>query len=93
MTRNVETLTDLRTLEIRFDINGVMYACSHRNTWTLNEMDSDRLVSCNIFTRGNVRIKVAVYDAAIPEETIVYLCDQLLADNSPVWKTVDLNEY
>lgn len=92
--RNDETSSGsviLRTIEIRFTAEGKLYACSHFG-WTLNEVDN--IVQAVIFTRGNTRIKVAVYDHVIDHlDTFgVWLCRALLGDDGYTWKHVDLTQ-
>lgn len=81
----------LKTLEVRYTKEGKLYACSH-DGWSLNEMDN--LVQCQIFTRDNTRIKLAVYDH--PLENIdtfgTWLCRALMGDEGYTWKHVDLRD-
>lgn len=95
-TKTGEISTDelqvLKTLEIRYDANGQLYCCSHEG-WTLNECD-EKLVQCRIFSRGNIRIKVAVYEHPLEffETFAAFMCVSLIEQRQETWRHIDLRE-
>jgi len=86
--------TTLKSIEVRFDANGHIYATAHSG-WTITDYPQ-QCTQCLTFSRGNYRIKVAVYGGQIEHlDTFgAYLAAALVDENfNPVvWRTVELNE-
>lgn len=92
----MKTSTDdniYRVLEIRYDANGQIYACTH-DGWTVTNYPEEP-VQIRIFSRDKHRIKVVVYQTPLEHiETFgTYLCRALLNDDGYTWRHIDLRSY
>jgi len=80
----------LTTIMAEFAPDGTYSACSHQG-WTLPTRDDLR--QCRIFSRGNHRIKLAVYGREVGNlnEWGAWLCHALIDKDERVWRHIDLN--
>lgn len=84
----------LMSIEVRYDKNGHLYANSHHGWFIPNHPQQP--VQCQIFSRDNYRIKVAVY--GLPLENLhtfgAYLAAALIdGEKHPsIWRKVELSD-
>lgn len=83
--------SDLRTIEIRFDSEGKIHCCAFKGWYQLPSGD---LRQCRIFRRGNIAIKIGVYDGSIEflETFGAWLANALISGENDTWKHVDLRD-